>query len=245
MINFGAVAYRRFDWATDRPGYDIEKALNQTGQSVIAPSENGFTVYPGAASFENGIMTGFSSAVYTEEDLSEAVNKGDAIFVSVAAGTPLLLCLQLDLDELAKSYQYAVTLSRQRIGVRDDGSTAQTQAHLRQVMVGELQAPVVPLAGDFAADPLVRLGDGNIGVDEIRRAYDYCVSNYCHKLGVHAGCYEKAERLITAEADPLSDAVELVRLNEIRERQRIAAFTGWSVTDNTRREVTADGGNQF
>lgn len=229
QLIYEPLAYRRFEWDTgeDDPG-DVERILGMTGNSIVTLDEDGHHhLWPVlvdvsvAEPFKPILLDPIGAPVsaqgyYQWSDL-----------ITVAPSATILATLQATLKELDRMQINEPYLARGRRFVKTNDRTKNA---VLEIVNGTYTGgmPVVEISSDaLTSDDIVEVGDGNLHGQEINELHTVALARACQALGVNLDAVIKKERLITDETGLTDDMVNVIRSNEIEQRQKIADMTGW------------------
>lgn len=220
---FEEIAFRRFLWEAPAEAGDIERILCKTGLSVYSKTK-------GKVKSASGTLTnvdGKNSLTTTgKPDLSGRYYATEVI--SVAPAELYLIRFNEVSDMVDKGIPVQTFLARISRVIKTRDSQAESVYTLINALTSYIM-PVLPVSDAFDPSDIIQVGDGDTHASSLREAYDVAASIFCQSLGMHYGDTIKAERLITAEAETAANAVDLIRANEISQREKLAREMGWKV----------------
>ena len=225
LTNFDALAYARFRWhgVPDQIG-DVERILTWwDGHAVLTDDRRLLPVqaqtdvlepwrplklYPIGGSPSD-------SALYPWSRL-----------ISVAPARRLITTLQQTLAALDESQVKLAILARMTRAYKTSSKSAGDVGQLVDAVYPGAM-PVLTVDRTFSPDDIITIGDGDTHAQGVSEMHQVALARCCQALGIHAEAVINAERLITDEADATRDLVDVVREQEIAEREKLASWTGW------------------
>lgn len=229
QLIYEPLAYRRFIWDTGEnyPG-DIERILGETGNSIVTEDEDGHHLWP--------VLVDVNTAEPYKPILLDPMGapvKANGLYkwsdlITVAPSATILATLQATLKALDEMQINEPFLARGRRFVKTNDRTKNS---VLEIVNGTYTGgmPVVQISDDtLTSDDIVEVGDGNLHGQEIDELHLVALARACQALGVNLDAVIKKERLITNETEQTDEMVNIIRQNEIEQRQKIADMTGWT-----------------
>lgn len=229
QLIYEPLAYQRFVWDTgaDDPG-DVERIIGMTGNSIVTENEDGHHVWP--------VLVDVNVAEPFKPILLEPIGAPFSAqgyyrwrdLITVAPSATILATLQATLKELDRMQINEPFLARGRRLIKTNDRTKNA---VLEIVNGTYTGgmPVVEISSDaLTPDDIVEIGDGNLHGQEINELHTVALARACQALGVNLDAVIKKERLITDETGLTDDMVNVIRQNEIEQRQKIADMTGWT-----------------
>lgn len=222
MGRFDALAYGRYVWDTGNDQIDVERILTnnlgvsvwdaktRTLHNVIVPTDVEDPEKPVRVSVKSRYRLYKWTSLITVAPAKKICTALDA------------LCSVLDQAQLTNG-----VLARLQRVIRTTDANAE---YVKQIvnMCYEGFVPVMDIGSDLNQDDIITLGDGDTHAQSIRELYDVAVGRAAQLLGVHYGDTVKAERLITDEAEKAASLVNIAHAREVAQRDKLAAWTGWT-----------------
>lgn len=229
-MNLKAIARARYTWRDERRTdvtAAVEQKLTWTGFSVIVGGEL-IPVMPPLETWDDAIEVSTAaplSRVYT-------INRNE--LYSVAPVRYMIVDTAYALTKLDSTFSSFVTNGKitRLIGA------GEAQAPKLREILSALQAPidqpvpVLPLPGGADDISVTDLGDGNLHADEVARARNLILANFCQSLGVHTCDGFKSERLLSDEGESIANAVDLIARDEYSTRRKVALALNLEVLAN-------------
>lgn len=222
MGRFDALAYGRFRWHTGDDVIDVERVLcNRVGVSVWDEESrtlHNVVVATDVADPEKPVRVSVRGK-YRSYAWGSLIKVAPAKAICGALDD---LCALLDQTQATNA-----VLARLQRAIKTTDTNAEYVKQLVNMSYTGF-VPVIDIGSELSSDDIITLGDGDTHAQSIRELYDVAVGRAAQLLGVHYGDTVKAERLITDEAEKASSLVSINHAREIAEREKLAAWTGWT-----------------
>lgn len=225
---FDALAYRRFRWHDVPPEVgDVERILTYTGDSIpLRRGADKFTVLPFIAPLER-------LEPFTRVEVAplggRASDNGKypwSRLIHVAPAKLILETLLATMREIDDAQIKAAIMAKTRRAYKTTDQNAGDVSELvNGVYVGSM--PVIKVSDAFSADSVINIGDGDTHAQSLNDLHVVALSRACQALGIRMDAIIKKERVVVDELDPSEEIVDVIRANEIEQREKLAAWTGW------------------
>lgn len=151
--------------------------------------------------------------------------------ITVAPARKIITTLRDTLAELDDTQIKLTALAKITRAVKTKDAT---KGDVKEIVDGTYAGivPVMTVDGSFDRDDIIDVGDGETHAQGVNDMQIVALARACTALGVSLDAVIKAERVITDEAQRTAQLVDLVRANEIRQRLKLASWTGWTFTIN-------------
>lgn len=225
-MSYEAIAFNRFRWHNVPPEVgDVERILTFTGLAVYDTERKivrPVTAFPNIQLPYEPIQVGaYGDTALTGEHYWDAL-------IEVAPARTMLMHLQQVMREIDTSEVVQTQLARQTRAIKSKDKTADTVKELAS-MSYTTPIPVLEVSSALGAEDIIPIGDGDTHATPLRNMHDVAMSRFCQMLGVHHGDTIKPERLVADEVETAHCAVDLIRANEIAQRQKLADWAGWEL----------------
>lgn len=228
---YDALAYRRFRWpdVPDEVG-DVERILTWSGGTSLLVKDYGDNVKLLPCIVREQTREPFRP-LYINPIGGDPYDMGLypwSRLITVAPAREIITTLQLTMGELDKTQVAHATLARitRVLRVKD-----KTRADVMELVQGTYEGlvPVLSSSDALTVDDLITVGDGDTHAPSINDMQTVALARACQALGVHMDAIVKKERAIVDETAATQDLVDVIRANEIAERQKLADWAGWSL----------------
>ena len=218
-----ALFYNRFEWIGDTTGIgDVERLLTWSGKSVPVVVGGRNTIRPVNIDCDYLIPT--DKVFLLPMGLAKPQEFELQDVFQVAPARSLHTQLAQTHSELVKTLNQNIISSRTTKYIKTADAS---RPSILEISTGQCNAiPVLEIGSALSSDDIVTVGDGDIKAQNIREAWNTALTTAAQALGVHSVDTIKKERLVADEAEATSDITEIVRLHEIRVRQRVAEWLG-------------------
>ena len=228
LYNYDALAYRRFRWkgVPDEIG-DVERILTWwDGHSVLTDDGKLLPVQAATGMLEP--FKGMELAPIGSDNPEDSALYPWSRLICVAPARKIITVLKNTMEQLDDAQ---IKLSMLAKITRAVQQADETSGDVSQIVNGiyEGAMPAITVSAKFTGEKVIQIGDGETHAQGVSDMHLVALSRACQALGIRMDAVIKRERVVTNETETTRDLVDIIRENEINERQRLAAWTGWEL----------------